>query len=256
MMEKQKMNKRPKETANTDRKAPMTARELVARRKLQEVSQAKTTAVALPDNREYAARYLDECDPGGTSGRLIKFDGKAGVFRTIDDDKEVSEKTTFLCLADETAVGWIKFAGEGEAPTRIMGLLFDDWQMPPREALGELDKSKWDLGLDNEPQDPWLHQQAIVLQDVESREIFTFTTTSKTGRRSVSRLLRHYRRLRKDHPGDIPLIRLQSGSFEHRDSRVGRVFVPVFVVVGRAPRDSGTAPDTSTAKFLDDTLPF
>ena len=61
------------------------------------------------------------------------------------------EGSEFIVLADETLVGWIKFNGPGEAPDRHMGLLFDGFQMPERDALGELDKAKWELGLATNP---------------------------------------------------------------------------------------------------------
>jgi hypothetical protein len=53
-----------------------------------------------------------------------------------------------------------------------MGLLFDGYEMPLREELGDLDPKEWDLGLNNEPQDPWLHQQNIVLQHTETKRAF------------------------------------------------------------------------------------
>ena len=55
-------------------------------------------------------------------------------------------------------------------------------------------------------------------------------------------------------PDELPVIKLGTGGFEHKDSRVGWVATPVFVVVGRAPRDSAAKPDTSIAAFLDDKI--
>ena len=49
-----------------------------------------STAVAVPDNRSYRARYLDEVAPSGIAGRLIKFD-KSGKFITSDDGAEIAE---------------------------------------------------------------------------------------------------------------------------------------------------------------------
>jgi hypothetical protein len=135
-----------------------------------------------------------------------------------------------------------------------MGLLFDDYEMPARESLGDLDPKEWDLGLNNEPQDPWLHQQNIVLQNIDTNELFTFSTTSKTGRRAVGNLLRHYTRMQKNRPDELPVVRLGKGGFQHKDTRVGFVATPVFVVIGRAPRDSATKPDTSLGTYLNDEI--
>ena len=128
---------------------------------------------------------------------------------------------------------------------------------PSARALGDLDpKRNGSSASTTQPADPWQHQQMIVLQNTETQELFTFSTSSKTGRRAVGNLLRHYTRMRKTHPDELPVIRLGKGGFEHKDKRVGFVDTPVFVVVGRAPRDSATKPDTSVGAFLDDEIPL
>ena len=214
---------------------------------------AKVPAPVTPSSVPYRNRYLDEVAPSGLAGRLIKFT-KDGVYITVDDEKEVPESAEFILLADDTLIGWIRFNGVGEAPERQMGLLFDGFELPARESLGDLDPAQWDLGLDNQPQDPWLHQHNIVLQNVETNELFTFSTTSKTGRRAVGNLLRHYERMQRTRPDELPVIRLGKGGFQHKDTRVGFVSTPVFVVIGRAPRDNATKPDTSIGTYLNDEI--
>jgi hypothetical protein len=203
-------------------------------------------------SNEYRNRYLDEIAPATNAGRIIKFT-KDGSFVAADDGTPISDEDTYLALCDETQISWIKFKGIGEAPDRVSGLLYDGFVLPSRESLGDLDHAQWEQGLDGKPADPWQHQIAIVLQNCESGELFTFTTTSNTGRRAVGNLLRTYDRLRgKD---ELPLVKLKVSGFEHRDKRVGWVKVPAFMVVGRAPRD--TAPkSTSPADLLDDSIPF
>ena len=243
-----------------------TNRELLAARQAQAPSSPTvpalmpkpSTAVATPmsaadRNREYRSRYLDEVAPSGIAGRLIKFT-KDGDYITTDDEQTVPADAEFLLLADDTQIGWLKFNGSGEAPDRVMGLLFDGFEMPPRESLGDLDQSKWELGLNNEPQDPWTHQQNIVLQHAETQELFTFSTSSKTGRRAVGNLLRHYQRMQRTRPDELPVIRLGKGGFQRKDSRVGWVDTPVFVVVGKVPRDSAAKPDTSIGAYLNDEI--
>ena len=235
-----------------------TARELVAARKAATPAPVQTPeprrAVAIAKNQDYRSRYLDEVAPAGIAGRLIKW-SKDATFITSDDEEEIAADAEFILLADETLIGWIKFNGVGEPPERHAGLLFDGYEMVEREDLGDLDQTKWELGLDGQPADPWLHQQSIVLQNTETAELFTFSTTSKTGRRAVGILLRHYQRMQKTRPDELPVIKLGKGGYEHKDSRVGWVAVPVFVVVGRALRDGTAKPDTSIGRFIDDELP-
>jgi hypothetical protein len=211
-------------------------------------------AVAATDQRDSVQQYLDEVAPASIVGRMIKF-SKEGQFTTHDDGEPIPEDAEFVALCDQTLVGRVKFNGDGEPPDRIMGLLYDGFQMPPRESLGDLDESKWPIGLDNLPADPWQHQMYLVLQNTTTMEMFTFVTSSKTGRRAVGNLLRHYDRVRKAHPDDCPVVRLKVGGFPHSDDRVGWVKVPVFVVVGRRPRDSSAVPDTSPSGDMNDSIP-
>ncbi len=74
-----------------------------------EVAPAKPTAVAMPDTRDYRTQYLDSVAPNAIAGRLIKFD-KSGKFVTADDEEAISPDRDFVCLADETLIGWIRFS--------------------------------------------------------------------------------------------------------------------------------------------------
>jgi hypothetical protein len=220
------------------------------------VAVPQSTAMAVPDNRSYRQRYLDDIAPASIVGRLVKF-SKDGQFITADDEKPIDQATEFVALCDQTLIGWLKFNGEGEAPDREMGLLYGDFVMPPRESLGDLSQSDWDMGLDGEPQDPWQHHICIVLQNTATQELFTYDTSSKTGRRACGNLLRHYDRMRRTHPDDLPRVRLGAGGFQHKDTRVGWVIVPLFIVIGRTPRDGVASPEpTTTAKSLNDAIPF
>ena len=77
-----------------------------------------------------------------------------------------------------------------------------------------------------------------------------------TERRAVGNLLRHYDRTQKSHPDELPVVRLKTGGFQHRDERIGWVHTPVFAVVGRAPRDSAAKPNTSLPADLNDEIPY
>ena len=212
-------------------------------------------AVVLRDNRSYRDLYFDEVAPASIVGRMVKF-SKEGTFITTDDDEEVSKDAEFAALCDETLVGWVKFNGEGEPPDRVMGLLYDGFVMPQRATLGDLDEKEWDEGLDGKPADPWQHHIYLVLQDIKTLEMFTFVTSSKTGRRAVVDLLRHYDRTHKTHPDELPVVRLRTGGFNHKIERIGWVNTPKFQVVGKTNRASVTKPDTSVAAFIDDELPL
>jgi hypothetical protein len=209
---------------------------------------------AVDDGRTPVQHYIDAIAPSSIAGRLIKF-SKAGAFVIAEAEEEINLDEDFVAMCDETLVGWIKFNDEAP-PDRHMGILYDGFIMPHRETLGDLDPAEWPLGLSGAPVDPWQHQIMLVLMKPGTHELFTFATTSTTGRRAIGSLLRHYDRLRRSDPGLYPVVRLKPSGFNHRDPKIGWVATPSFAVVGQAPKASATIPDTSPAADLNDEIPF
>jgi hypothetical protein len=258
------MPKTPKEILAKQALDAKQQREAIAARRnaapagVPAVVPAKPTAVAAsaPDTRTDIQRYIDEIAPSMFAGRLIKFDGKKGEFATQDDDQPIKQDIDFIALMDEVLVGWIKFNGKGVPPTRNQGLLYNGFVMPARETLGDSNPDDWPEGLDGQPQDPWLHQILLPLQHAETRELFTFSTTSKSGRTAVGVLLNSYERTRKAHPDEVPVVRLKPGGYQHSDERIGWVNTPVFTVMGLTNRDSAAKPDTSPGGQMNDEIPF
>jgi hypothetical protein len=216
----------------------------------------KTTAVTKPAVDDTVADYLDAISPASIVGRMIKF-SKDATFVTPDDGSEVSPDQDFIALCDETWIGFVKFNGPGNPPDRIGGLLYDGYVLPERASLGDTDQSQWEIGLDGQPDDPQKHHMYLVLQQADTRELFTFVAGNKIGRRAVGNLLRHYNRLRRSGSDEVPVVRLRKGGYPHKDDRVGWVDTPVFVVFGKTPRDGAAKPDTSTGGVLGgDSIPL
>jgi hypothetical protein len=84
-------------------------------------------------------------------------------------------------------------------------------------------------------------------------ELVAFATTSKTGRRAVATLLRHYRRSQQTHPNSLPIVKLVSGSFRHE--KFGDVLVPRLEVIGMRDAD-GTAKSNGLNTLPEDDIPF
>ena len=183
------------------------------------VTPAETTAVATPTRTPQQA-YLDEIAPASIVGRMVKFT-KDGKFATTDDGEPLPEGSEFIVLADQTLIGWVRFHDDAP-PDRVMGLLYDGFVMPPRNSLGDTDEAEWPAGLSGAPADPWQHHIYLVLQQPETTELFTFVTSSITGRRAVGNLLRHYDRMRRTHPDELPVVRLKVGGYQS-PRRAGRL---------------------------------
>jgi hypothetical protein len=43
-------------------------------------------------------------------------------------------------------IAMVKFGEEGEPPDRRGGLLFEGFQLPLRQELGDLDEAEWPIG--------------------------------------------------------------------------------------------------------------
>jgi hypothetical protein len=197
-------------------------------------------------------QYLDSIAPASLAGRLIKFN-KDGVWMISDDETVIAEDVHFIANVPETMIGHVKFNGAGNAPSKEMGLLYDGYQMPSRESLGDLDPAQWEIGLDGQPADPWVHTVYLVLQRVDNNELFTFSAMSKTSRRAVGVLLRHYDRMQRTNPGFLPIVALKVGGYQHRDTRVGWVKTPVIAAMGQVPGANAVKPP---AADFNDEIPY
>jgi hypothetical protein len=204
-------------------------------------------AVAPPKETLGVDQYLDAV--GGPEGRFCKFN--KGEFVTTDDGEPMDVDADYRVLFRETRVSWKKFV-EGQPPEVHGGLLFDGYVLPRRETLGDTDQNEWPVGLSGFPQDVWQHFLEIVLERVDTHEVFLFGTSSVTGRRAVAALLKHCQRAGRNDPAYVPVVKLRTGSFKHKDPRVGTVSVPNFAVVGQAK----AAPVPDVANDMDDEIPF
>jgi hypothetical protein len=244
---------------------PRTAKQVLSEQKLQaerdrtqrsqQLPATRQAALpATPDRRSPRQVYLDEVAPSGIVGRLVKFDGKEGKFIFVDTEETISDAEDFVVLADQTLAAYVKFQSE-QAPTRIGGLLYAAaFALPPRAQLGDTDPKKWEIGLSGRPEDPWREELMVVLKRPATMELLTFSTMSKTGRRAVGNLLKHYDRLQTTSPGSFPVVRLKPAGYQ--DSRYGWVHTPNFVVVGVSPGHTAAIPDTSLKAEMNDEIGF
>jgi hypothetical protein len=193
----------------------------------------------------------------GMGGTFFKFDGKDNKFVKSIDDEEIPEGSEFVVIYDQIQAGWVKFAGKGVKPERRQGCIFDGFKPPPRDTLGDDDKSFWEEGLNGQPQDPWQLQILLpLLSTKEDGELLVFQTSNTTGRRACDNLIRMCARMQKKEPDDYPVIKLRVGGYEHKDSRVGWVKTPAFERVGKAPKANAEMANTSREDDFSDEIPF
>jgi hypothetical protein len=189
----------------------------------------------------------------GVDGAPMKFNPKTGEF--VDLDGEAVPAGEYVGVYDMIRGGFIKFDGEGNPPKREQGYLFQGYVPPPRSDLGDADETKWENGLNGQPQDPWQFQLLLPLQHVESGKLFVFQTTSWSGRRAVDQLISACARMQKSEPEHYPVVRLGSADRKGSEGRISYK-APTFARVGKALKSDTSVASTSLADDLNDTIPF
>jgi hypothetical protein len=171
--------------------------------------------------------YADDIDNQMIVGTLLKF--SKGDWLVGRDGEQCSE-SELVAIVPGLVHGWIRW--EDNRPVEhAMGLLIEGFAPPNRDGLGHQDKERWELDAKGEPRDPWQEGLYLPMITVDSGTIFTFTTTSDGGRRrGVAPLCREYGHRIRQHPDEIPVVRLEQDSYLHSDRSIGRVKYPLFPV--------------------------
>src|SRR5262249_32614549 len=99
--------------------------------------------------------------PSFIFGRFFKF--RKGDWAFIGGEKEkIPDRSGWSGMMTEPRHGWRKFVvvttEDGDiksVPEYRVGKISEGWEVPPRESLGDMDQSKWKIGLNNKIEDPW-----------------------------------------------------------------------------------------------------
>jgi hypothetical protein len=166
------------EHAKVDKTRADTLATLLGDHEAAEAKEAKAlvprqTTTPAPISDDPLQDYLDTYTLPTVPGTAIRFNGKDGRYVLLNGEPmPLEDNDTFVFLSDQIWGGWIRFHRDGETPPdRVQGLLTDGFRLPERSTLGDTDKSKWEIGLNGEPEDPWKHQIIILLQKVGADEL-------------------------------------------------------------------------------------
>lgn len=181
-------------------------------------------------------RYGDAASRQGNFLRFSKGDYVAGIEQEV-----IPIGTVMLCNMAGLATGWVYWE-DGQPIKREMGLLADGYEPPPRTELGDNDKALWAQDDDGKPRDPWQHNTELPMVERDNPDAaYMFVTGSKGGEGAVGELCKAYGRRIRTNPDDLPLIRLDVGSYQHSKREFGRIKFPVFEIVGWIANDEQEA---------------
>jgi hypothetical protein len=188
-----------------------------------------------------ANRLLAAADEAGAQDKMLKF-SKGKYFK--DGEEEVPVGSEFTVLIEDAAVGWTRIPLSNEKVERRIGRLFDGYVAESREALGDLDESKWPVDSLGKPKDPWFKERFLPLVNEETGEAAVFRGGSIGAQRAVGNVLRMCGR--NLHKGK-PIVAL--GVREYKHPQYGRIASPDFKVVGWEKQPT-------LAAEMNDTIPF
>lgn len=213
-------------------------------------------------NANEAANIANEAMSDAGFLKMIKF-------------KKLGETAVYLCDGEEIELGsqriahcvgwtkqWVKFWDNKVAERRIYRVAKGE-RAPERDELPDYDeesRKKWQIGLNNQPRDPWVLQYLLPLEDPETEEIAIFVTGSFGGRRAVADICSTYARKAQRVPEvGQPLVRLQKTMMPTRN--FGNVARPEFVLIGysdytREPRRDVPVEALEQADDMNDEIPF
>lgn len=215
------------------------------------------TAVALPGAENPYLAFANAVAPETIKGTLLKFskgDWTAG-------NEAVPIGSTFILFVDEIISGWIKWEDSAPVEQIMQRVIESGGRVAPRKSLGDLDEAHWPRDQQGQARDPWVFTYYVPLQDPESGEWFTFTTSSAGGKSAIAKVLRTYGQQLDLHRNDNPIVEIGTGSYDHKDRSIGKVKFPIFEINDwalkpGAPVEAPSIAPTPGAIELNDAIGF
>jgi hypothetical protein len=170
---------------------------------------------------------------GGTFiiGKMLKFND--GHY-TVDKFETLPAGTTLVAVNVITA--WVHWEGGQPIEHRVTR---EGQRHPDVEEMPDRGESKWPLGLNNEPSDPWKDTRYLHLINPQTGADYTFITDSYGGRRGVGDLKSAIRNVRYAHPTAVPVVQPCGAPMK---TRFGMKQRPEFKVVGWRGKQEAEAP--------------
>ena len=113
-----------------------------------------------------------------------------------------------------------------------------------------MDQAQWETDGDGRPRDPWQFTNLLVLSDPHTRELYTFSTSSRGGLGAIGELAKAYSSHVRVAPDDAPIVALEVGSYQHPNKAYGEIRYPIFKVVDWVPSSQLPPIDGSEPEVL------
>jgi hypothetical protein len=180
------------------------------------------------DQADLFEGYGNAATARSIEGTLLRF--SKGEFIAGQENEKILIGARFVACMDTLKTGYVYWQSSAPVEER-MGLVAEDFQLPKRKELGDLDQGTWERDVEGRPRDPWQLTNHLFLRD-EKGEVYKFSTSSRGGISAIGELCKAYAKHIRQHPNQDPIVELDVGSYPHREKAIGRVKFPIFRVVG------------------------
>jgi hypothetical protein len=189
-----------------------------------------------------AARELAQSDIIGLPLKFAK--GRWFIKLSKEEEYEVTPTQTFVVDPISYTEGWYRW--EDKKPFKIIGRRVDGFISPARSVLPDQEKRLWPVGPKG-PEDPWQEVQLLLLRDLATGDLLTWTNNSYGGRRHcLGEFLDAYVREVKLHPGEDPIVLLQS--WDRPSADWGNIPTPRLKIIGWQAFGEGRTPPGDPAR--------
>jgi hypothetical protein len=184
---------------------------------------------AVPASRNVFETAGDAMTQGSVIiGDLLKF--SKGDYLAGRNSEKIADGTELVAVLPGMVNGWQRWEDNRPVEQR-MGLLVDGFVPPERSTLGYDDQSKWEIDGSGKPRNPWAPTVYLPMVTVNGEIVFTFTTSSDGGQRyAIGPLSKEYGSHIRQHPDELPIVKLHQDSYLHSDRSIGRVKYPEFPI--------------------------
>ena len=201
--------------------------------------QAASKAVALATERNLdfmaeVARAVSQTS--SIVGRLLRYNKGEFIAGAGDDEDDTIELGTRMVVnIDNILHGWQRWEGKKIVDT-YMGLLVKMFQPKRREDLSfppdaNGKNAAWPEDRDGKSADPWQFFFIVLMKDVDSGQLFTFSTSSQGGRSAIGKMLKQASEHMRMDDSVYPVVELGSERDRHSNPAYGRVHKPSFHIV-------------------------
>ena len=169
----------------------------------------------------------------GFEATVLKCNGDTGEWTAGKKNTPMNGKKLVADITD-LMKGWLSFK-DGK-PTYAVVRVADGTSPPRREDLGDTDERLWGEKLE----DPWKKVIVLPFFDPETRETFTYSTTTEGGTRAVGSLVNAFTAEQHERPKTVPtlpVVELDNDSYVN--NRGKRVFTPILGIIGWIDRPVG-----------------